>query len=459
MPLNDTVKRLFNTRLMNRLRFHEQSFGHGVFPDENKARTEHLSIQRIPFCRRFVLPLDQHLGVPSRPLVDVGSRVDRGQLIAEPGAFISTALHSPVSGWVRTIDQRRRPDGRLSMAIEIEADPYATQHFQAKNPIDWRSLSLDEFINHIQHAGLVGMGGAAFPTHVKYSLPTGKRIEHLVVNGAECEPYLSCDHRLMVERPEALLSGTEIVRQKLGAARATIGVELNKLDAIGLLRNRIKPDQPIEVVPLRVKYPQGAEKMLIKSLTGMEVPSGGLPRDIGINVNNVGTLVAIADYFDTGMPLIERVITVSGPGVAYPANVLVPLGTPVRKVLRFCGGLKDTTREVIMGGPMMGTSLATLDVPILKGTSGLLAFTQADTRHTKEMPCVRCGRCVEACPQFLNPSRLARLARKGQYEQMKQYYITDCVECGCCTFSCPSGIPIIQLIRIGKNELKKGQLQ
>ncbi len=435
----------------------KRRFAHGIHPDELTEQTVHLPIQRVPFVSHYVLPLGQHLGVPARPTVKTGERVQRGQLVAEPGAFVSTTLHSPVTGWVRAIAPRRYPNGKLQPAIEIEADPYATQRLEAKPSIDWSSLSGDEFINHIQQAGIVGMGGAAFPTHVKYVLPDGMQIKHLVVNGAECEPYLTNDHRLMLERPDAVLQGVEIARQKLGAEQVTIGVEMNKADAIDILEKQIKrlKYQQIKIIPLRVKYPQGAEKMLIQSIFGIEVPAGQLPRDVGITVNNVGTIVAIADYFNTGLPLIERIVTVSGPGVEKAANLIVPLGTPVREVLRFCGGLKQTTREVIMGGPMMGMPIASLDVPILKGSSGILAFTAVQTAKPKEYPCIHCGRCAEACPHFLNPSRLARLAKVSRYEEMAQFHAMECVECGACTFSCPSGIPIVQLIKVGKTEIRK----
>jgi len=444
---------------MNSLSIFKRSFAHGVHPDDHSEQTAHLPIQRVPFVRHYVLPLGQHLGAPARPIVKVGERVQRGQLIAEPGAFVSTALHSAVTGWVRAIAPRRYPSGQLQSAIEIEADPYATQRIESNPPIDWHSLSTDDFIKHVQQAGIVGMGGAAFPSHVKYALPDGLQIKHLVINGAECEPYLTNDHRLMLERPETVLQGIEIVRQKLKAEQATIGVELNKANAIAVLQKAIRQGQyqHIKVVPLRVKYPQGAEKMLIQSLFGTEIPAGQLPRDLGVTVNNVGTIVAIADYFESGMPLIERIVTVSGPGVEQPANLIVPLGTPVREVLRFCGGLKQTTREVIMGGPMMGMPIASLDVPILKGSSGILAFTATETGKPKEYPCIRCGRCVEACPHFLNPSRLAKLAKVGWYEEMAQYNALDCVECGACTYSCPSGIPIVQLIKVGKTEIRKAK--
>ncbi len=432
-----------------------RSFAHGVHPEHHKEQTGDLPIQRVPFVSRYVMPLGQHIGAPAKPVVKVGERVQRGQLIAEPGAFVSTALHSPVTGTVRDIGPHRYIDGNFRPAIEIEADPYATQQLPRLAPLDWESLDIGQFIEHVQQAGIVGMGGAAFPSHVKYAIPEGQQIEELLVNGAECEPYLTTDHRLMVERPEAVIHGTEIVRRKLGAKHATIGVEKNKPEAIERLRQHIGA-RPIDILDLEVKYPQGAEKMLIKAAYNKEVPSGALPRDIGIAVNNVGTIVAIADYCDTGMPLIERIVTVAGPGVAEPANLIVPLGTPIREVLRYCGGLRESTREVIMGGPMMGTPIADLDAPILKGSSGILAFTGKETERPREYPCIRCGRCLEACPYFLNPSRLAKLGKARLFEEMKEHYnVMDCVECGACTFACPSNIPIVQLIRTAKDDLRQ----
>jgi electron transport complex protein RnfC len=412
----------------------------------------------MPFVDRYVLPLSQHTGAPCRPVVRPGDRVARGQVVAEPGSFVSTTLHSPVTGRVAAIAPRHHPNGRLGEAIEIAADPFATQLVAERSPLDWRALTADEFVQEVLRAGLVGMGGAAFPTHVKVQLPPGRRVRRLVANGCECEPFLTADHRVMVERPEAVLRGIEILAGRLAVEEAVIGVEVNKPDAIAALARALRARPlsiPVRVVPLAVKYLQGAEKMLIQAIYGIEVPAGGLPLDVETLVNNVGTMAALADWFDRGLPLIERLVTVAGPGVARPANLLVPVGTPVRAVLDHCGGLDAEVREVVMGGPMMGTPLASLDVPVLKGTSGLLAFTESATRLPAEYTCIRCGRCVEACPQVLNPSRLARLARAGRFEEMAAWNALDCVECGSCSFACPSGIPIVQLIRVAKSAIRE----
>jgi electron transport complex protein RnfC len=433
------------------------SFRHGVHPHGHKEDTQDLPIERLPFVDLYVLPLSQHTGAPCKPVVRVGERVTRGQLVAEPGGFVSMSLHSPVTGRIEAIGPRIHPNGKLMESIVIDADPYATQRLNDRPPIDWRALSHDDFIDHVQKAGLVGMGGAAFPTHVKYKLPEGKRIRRLVINGAECEPYLTTDHRMMVERADAVVRGAEIVGARLEVEEIVYGVELNKPEAIVALERSIEGKKAMRVCPVRVKYPQGAEKMLIKAIYGEEVPSGGLPLDVETLVNNVGTMVGIADYFDQGQPFIERVVTVAGPGVTKPGNLMVPLGTPVRAILDHCGGLGEDTREVVMGGPMMGTPLSSLDVPILKGTSGLIALTDDEIKRTNEYTCIKCGRCVESCPQFLNPSRLQRLSRSGRFEDLEKFFVMDCVECGSCSFACPSGIPIVQLIRVAKSAIREGK--
>jgi len=292
-----------------------KSFRHGIHPLEHKEETEHVAVERMPFVQRYTLPLRQHLGAPCKALVKIGDHVLRGQVIAEPGGFVSMTLHSPVTGKVSTIGPRRFPNGEMVQSIEIDADPYATQQFATLPPIDWEELSLDEFIKHVQKAGLVGMGGAAFPTHVKYKLPEGKRCQRFVVNGCECEPYLTCDHRLMVEDAVLVVRGTDIISKKLGADSATIGVEMNKPDAVVALNEVIKQGEyeNITVVPLQVKYPQGAEKMLIKALFDEEVPAGKLSLDLNIVVNNVGTMAGIAEYFDLQKPFVERLVTVLPP--------------------------------------------------------------------------------------------------------------------------------------------------
>ncbi len=432
-----------------------RTFRHGIHPDEHKEATAGLAIERMPFVERYVLPLAQHTGAPSRPLVEIGEPVTRGQTIAEAVGFVSTALHAAVDGRVTAIAPRPHPSGKLVPAIEIVADPRSPQRLPAGEATDPLRLPRERFVAELQLAGLVGLGGAAFPTHVKYRLPEGGRIERLLVNGCECEPFLTSDHRLMVERTADVVRGAEIAAHHLGARQVVFGVEHNKPDAIVALTRAVAKRSTMRVVALAVKYPQGAEKMLIRAVWGEEVPSGKLPLDLGIVVNNVATMAAIADWFDRRQPLVERVVTVAGPGIRRPANLLVALGTPVRAVLEHCGGLSEATREVVMGGPMMGTPLASLDVPVVKGTSGLLAFTDAEARLPTEYTCIKCGRCVEACPQFLNPSRLGRLARAGRFEEMVGYHAFDCVECGSCSFACPSGIPVVQLIRVAKGALRE----
>lgn len=430
-----------------------RTFRHGVHPQEHKEQTEHLRLERMPFVTRYTLPLSQHTGAPSQPIVEIGAHVHRGEVLATPGGFVSTTLHSPVTGTLIERSAQRYPNGDLVDCLIIEADPFSTQQHGEHDPIDWASLELGAFIDQVQQAGLVGMGGAAFPSHVKYKLPEGKRCKQLVINGCECEPYLTSDHRLMVERPEAVIGGIRILAAMLQADATTIGVELNKPDAIDALRAAIPNGARIIVAPLNVKYPQGAEKMLIKAVFGVEVPAGKLPIDMDIVVNNVATVASLDDWFERRIPLIERVVTVAGPGVDQPSNLIVPIGTPVREVLKHCR-LRHDTKQVIMGGPMMGQPLASLDVPVLKGTSGLLAFTEEVVNHPTEYACIKCGQCLEACGNLLNPSRLARLSRAGRMDELEQSFVMDCMECGACTYTCPSGVPIVHLIRAAKATIR-----
>jgi electron transport complex protein RnfC len=429
-----------------------RSFRHGVHPEQHKQATSALPIERMPFVREYVLPLSQHIGAPSRPVVEAGQRVRRGQLIAEPAGFVSTALHAPVTGRVRAVELRLHPSGKMMPAIVIEADAFDSQRLPKAEPVDPTSIDADQMVERVQRGGLVGLGGAAFPSHVKFKVPEDKQVRFVVINGCECEPYLTCDHRLMVERADAALRGTEIMMAQLGAARGSIGVEANKPDAIEALRALAPPN--VEIVPLDVKYPQGAEKLLIDAIFDEQVPAGALPVDLGIVVNNVGTTVALADLFDRGEPLIERVVTVTGPAVERPRNLRVPLGTPLSAVIGHCGGLRGNVREVVLGGPMMGMAQKSLDVPIVKGSSGVLCLDRGAVRPRRELPCIRCGRCLDACPMFLNPARLAQTIRAERVEDLDDLHLASCFECAACSFACPSGIPLVQWMRMGKALLR-----
>ena len=425
------------------------TFKHGIHPEELKQATNSLPIERMPFVSEYVVPLSMHIVTASRPRVEVGQPVERGDPIADADGYISTAAHAPVTGTVSAIEPRPHPSGTWLPAIVIRTDPFSNQKLGARANALPQDLSVKEMIGQVQAAGLVGLGGAAFPSHVKLQLPEGKRAKFVILNGCECEPYLTCDHRLMLERAEAVLHGLSIIREMLGAERSYIGVENNKPDAIDALRRAGSDDPSLEIVPLEVKYPQGAEKMLIDAIFKKEIPSGKLPLDLEMVVNNVGTAAALSDLVRTGMPLIERVVTVSGTGIRRPANVLVPIGTPLKDLIEFCGGMLPRVRQVILGGPMMGQAQKSLDIPVVKGTSGVLVFTHS-VPVVEEQPCIRCGRCLEACAMFLNPSRLALLVRAEDVGGLKQHNMTDCFECAACSFACPSSIPLVQLMRVGK---------
>lgn len=432
-----------------------KTFEHGVHPADHKARTRDLAVERMPFVDEYVLPLRQHLGAPSKPLVSAGQTVYRGQPIAEASGFVSVALHAPVTGRVRGIERRATASGEESESIVIDRDPASPQMLYNERPVD--ALPPAEVLKKIQGAGIVGLGGAAFPTHVKLSVPQGKKVEFLLVNGCECEPYLTCDHRVMLEKPEAIFRGLRICLAATGAGLAYFGVETNKLEVLEALRRAKPADLPVEFVALETKYPQGAEKMLIQVVVDREVPSGKLPIDVQVVVQNVGTLAAIGDAFRYGQPLIERVLTVTGPGVRDARNLLVPLGTPVRDVIEWCGGLTDDTKQVILGGPMMGQPTASLDVPVVKGTSGILALTDREFVPREEMACLRCLRCVDACPLDLNPCRLGQFAKAKRYDDLLEYHLLDCMECACCSYVCPSSIPLVQRFRVAKALIREKQ--
>ncbi len=428
------------------------SFRHGVHPPENKDATNGRPTERMPFVPEYVLPLSQHLGAPSKPVVSVGQKVKRAQLLAEPVGFVSTALHAPVTGKVKAIELRLHPNGKMMESIVLETDPYSSQRPQPGPVVEPSTLTLDGVVSRIQLGGLVGLGGAAFPTHVKLAVPKGKKANVVVLNGCECEPYLTCDHRVMLEQPAAIVRGLEIIRRAVGVEKTYIGIEANKLDAVEALRKAVG-SAPIEVLPLQVKYPQGAEKMLLEAIFHKAVPQGGLPIDLGMMVYNVGTAVGVADLFDLGLPLIERVVTVTGPALKEPKNLVVPLGTPLSAIVAHCGGLEANARQVVLGGPMMGLAQKSLDVPLLKGASGILCLDRV-TEEVEELPCIRCGRCLEACPMFLNPARLALLARFERPDELEANHLMSCFECASCSYVCPSNIPLVQWMRMGKGMVR-----
>lgn len=432
------------------------TFHHGVHPEEFKEMTAHLAVERIPFVEDYVVPLSQHAGAPSIPVVQKGQRVQRGQMIAKPAAFVSVAQHAPVTGTVTAIELGEHPNGLLVNAIKIKADPFSAQTIDLDRPRPWQELTLKEFIDGVQIAGLVGLGGAGFPAHVKFSIPEGKHCNYIIANGCECEPFLTSDHRIMVEFAADLIQGLTIIRHFIPAKKIFIGIENNKPDAIRVLKEEIKKQNTdFEVIPLKVKYPQGAEKMLITAVLKKEVPSGKLPIDVETLVSNVGTIVALSQYFTGSVPLIERVVTVTGTAIRRPANLMVPVGTPIKHLIEWCGGVTNEAVRILLGGPMMGVAQKTLEVPVTKGISGVLVLTDQEVQDLTEYKCIKCGRCVEVCPMYLNPSVMGLLARKGMYEDMEPLHIMDCFECASCSFVCPSGIPLVQSFRVAKSIIRE----
>lgn len=432
------------------------SFRNGVHPREYKDLSDHCAIERMPFIEEYTLPLSQHIGAPSKAIVQKGQKVRKGQMIAEPVGFVSVGLHSPVDGTITAIDLFEHPNGQLLPAVRIKPDPFSTQKNSDEVPIPLDGLNTEDFISAVQMAGIVGLGGAAFPAHVKLKIPEGKNCRYLVVNGCECEPFLTADHRLMVEHPSEVIDGIRIMQHFLDVEKIFIGIETNKMDAIKVLREEAgKSELPIEVVPLKVKYPQGAEKMLITAILEKEIPSGKLPLDLETLTYNVGTVVAISNYFRKSEPLTDRIVTVTGTAIKRPANVRVPIGTPMRAVVELCGGITHDAARILLGGPMMGIVQKSLDAPVIKGTSGILVLTENEVRDIDQFSCIRCGRCLEACPLFLNPSLLGSLAKKGLWEEMAENNVMDCFECASCSYVCPSGIPLVQSFRVGKAMIRE----
>ncbi|MCK4418179.1 electron transport complex subunit RsxC [Candidatus Aerophobetes bacterium] len=474
-----------------------KTFKQGLHLLEKKELSEEKKIRRIAPPSRVILPLSQHTGAPCEALVKKGDVVKEGEKIADSSSFVSSPIHASISGKVSSIEKMPHPLGGEITSIIIErennderkvwdkvavpfmaqlsdeSDRYkneredadeSTEENKARSEVDISSLEPTEIRSKIREAGIVGLGGAAFPTHVKLSPPEDKPIEAVILNGCECEPYLTSDHRLMLERADDCIYGLKVIMKALGAKSGYVGIENNKPGAIALFREKLKGEDNIEVVSLKTKYPQGGEKMLIKAILNREVPSlvsngttsrTGLPLDVGVVVNNVGTAVAITEAIKWDKPLLERVVTVTGSAVKNPSNLLVPLGTSFSHLIDECGGLRKKASKIIMGGPMMGISQYILEVPVIKGTSGILILTRKEILFKEEGPCIKCSQCIDHCPMGLLPTTLARLVKREMWDSLKDYNIMDCIECGCCTYVCPSKIPLVHYIKLGKLQVQK----
>lgn len=429
------------------------TFKRGIHPPHFKKQTEHLPIEEAKKPKVVVIPLQQHIGAPCDSLVKPGDSVKVGQKIGESKAFVSSPIHSSVSGTVKRIEVRQSSNGTKAKCIIIESDGNFEVHDSIKPKGNVEDLSKEELLGIIKESGLTGMGGAGFPTHVKLSPPKDKPIDTIILNGAECEPYLTADHRIMLENPDLVVTGAKAIMKAVGTNKCFIAIEENKPNAIETLEKKVVNEEGIEVAILVTKYPQGDEKRLINAVTGREVPSGGLPMDVGVVVNNVGTAATIGKAIKTGMPVVERVLTVTGSAIKQPKNLLVKIGTNFQDIIAQCGGFSEEPGKIISGGPMMGIAQFTTDVPVIKGTSGILILNKKDAKIAEPENCMRCGKCVDICPVNLQPLMISKLSLLGKFDEAEGYHALDCIECGSCSFICPSKRPLVDSIRVAKREI------
>lgn len=429
----------------------------GVHPPENKISAGK-KIEILPIPKTVFIPVAQHIGAPATAVVNKGDVVKTGQVIAKSSGFVSTNIHSSVSGKVKKVDVSADSSGypKTGIFIDVEGDEWIEEIDQSTDFIKEFDLDDRAIVQKIHEAGIVGLGGATFPTHVKLVPPKGMKAEVLLINGVECEPYLTSDHRLMIEKADEILVGTQLLMRAMNVDKAVIGIENNKPDAIQLMTDKAKNYKGISVVPLKVKYPQGGEKQLIKAVTGKEVPSGGLPIAVGAVVSNVGTAFAVYEAIQKNKPLFERIVTVTGKGVPNPSNFKVRIGTATSELVEAAGGLPENTGKIISGGPMMGRAIASLDVPVTKGTSGILIMLNGEAKRKAYMDCIRCSRCVSVCPMGLEPYLLMTLGQKQIFDRAENEKVMDCIECGSCSYTCPSNRPLLDYIRYGKG--KVGQI-
>ncbi len=429
----------------------------GVHPPENKLSADK-KIENLPLPKTVFIPVAQHIGAPASPVVKRGDEVKVGQVIAQSSGFVSTNIHSSVSGKVKKVDVSSDSSGysKQGIFIDVAGDEWMEEIDRTEELVKEFNLDGSEIVKKIQEAGIVGLGGATFPTHVKLVPPKGMKAEVLLLNGVECEPYLTSDHRLMLEKADEIMVGIQLLMKSLQVNKAVIGIENNKPDAIQLLTEKAKEYQGVSVVALKVQYPQGGEKQLINAVTGKEVPSGALPIAVGAVVSNVGTAFAVYEAIQKNKPLFERIVTVTGKGVSKPSNFRVRVGTATSELVEAAGGLPENTGKVISGGPMMGRAIPSLDVPVTKGTSGILLMQEEESKRGEVLNCIRCARCVSVCPMGLEPYLLMTLGEKHIFDRAEEERVMDCIECGSCSFTCPSHRPLLDYIRYGKG--KVGQI-
>ena len=438
------------------MKIKNSGFSGGIHPEDSKDSTNTKKILNLLPPKKAIIPLQQHTGAVCKPIVNIGDIVKVGQKIGDAQAFISAPVHATISGKVVDISPMLHPLGTKVLSIIIESDGADTWAIE-ETKRDWKTLGPEQIKHIVREAGVVGLGGAAFPTHVKLSPPENKKIDIYILNGAECEPFLTADHRLMLEYAKQIVIGLKILMKATGVGKGIIGIEQNKPDALKKITDEInkESDLDIDITALKVKYPQGAEKQLIKTLLKREVPSGGLPMDVGVIVSNVGTSFAVYESVVERKPLVERIVTVTGGGIRNPQNLRVRIGTPFSNLIEACEGVKEETGKIIMGGPMMGIAQYTTDVPVIKGTSGILVQTKDEICSEPEECCIRCGNCASVCPMKILPNVITSSIKNDQFEHAKEYGLLDCMECGACTYVCPAHIPIVQYIKYGKTGLRK----